>query len=81
MTTATSITVPVPLTIQKRGGRKVTISREGVVVPGAPRRATTNADPALLKALARAFRWERMLDDGRFASVSDIARADKLDRT
>jgi len=29
----------------------------------------------------RAFRWRRMLEDGRYASVSDIARAEKIDRT
>lgn len=81
MTAATSITVRVPLTIRKRGGRKVVISPEGVVVPGAPQQATATADPALLKALARAFRWRRMLEDGRYASISDIARAEKLERT
>jgi hypothetical protein len=80
MTAATSITVRVPLTIRKRRGRKVPISPEGVAVPGAPRQATTTADLALLKALARAFRWKRMLDDGRYASVSDIARSEKIDR-
>lgn len=37
--------------------------------------------PALLKALGRAFRWRRMLEDGRYGSVSDIARAEKIDRT
>jgi hypothetical protein len=81
MTSATRITVRVPLTIRKHGGRKVMISPEGTVLPGAPRQATTTADLALLKALARAFRWRRMLEDGRYASVSDIARAEKLDRT
>lgn len=81
MTSATSITVRVPLTIRKRGGRKVMISPEGTVLPGAPRQATTTADPALLKALARAFRWRRLMEDGRYASVSDIARAEKLERT
>lgn len=25
--------------------------------------------------------WRRMLEDGRYASVSDIARAEKIDRT
>ena len=81
MTAATSITVRVPLTIRKRGGRKVVISPDGAVIPGAPRQATTTADPALLKAVARAFRWKRMLDDGRYVSVSDIAQAEKIDRS
>jgi hypothetical protein len=78
---ATSITVRVPMAIRKRGGRKVIVSPDGSVLPGAARQATTTADPALLKALARAVRWKRMLDDGHYASVSEIARAEKLDRT
>ena len=35
---------------------------------------------ALLKALARAFRYQRMLDEGRYASISEMAAAEKLDR-
>jgi hypothetical protein len=31
--------------------------------------------------LARAFRWKKLLDEGRYVSVSDIARAEKRDRT
>ena len=40
----------------------------------------TRADPALLKALARAFRWQRMLDDGRYGSISEMAAAEKIER-
>ena len=50
------------------------------VVDGLPAHTTTRADPALLKALARAFRYQRMLDDGRYASISEMAAAEKLDR-
>jgi hypothetical protein len=78
---ADTVTVRVPLAIRKRGGRKVVVSPDGSVLPTAPRHMATNADPSLLKALGRAFRWKRLLDDGIYASVSDIARAEKLDRT
>ena len=78
---ADTVTVRVPLAIRKRGGRKVVVSPDGSVLPSAPRHVATNADPALLKALGRAFRWKRLLDEGTYASVSDIARAEKLDRT
>ena len=40
----------------------------------------TRADPALVKALARAFRWQRLLDEGRYASISELARAEKIER-
>ena len=34
----------------------------------------------MVKALARAFRWKRLLEDGRYASISEIAAAEKIDR-
>jgi hypothetical protein len=34
----------------------------------------------MVKALARALRWKRMLDDGRCASISEIAAAERIDR-
>jgi hypothetical protein len=40
----------------------------------------TLADPVLAKALARAFRYQRLLDDGRYASISEMAAAERLDR-
>jgi len=76
MTAATSITVRVPLAIRHRPGRKtiVTPMTNGV----AP--VTTRADPTLVKALARAFRYQRMLDQGRYASISEMAAAERLER-
>ncbi len=53
-------------------------SPDGAVLPAAPRHVATNADPSLLKALGRAFQWKRLLDDGTYASVADIARAGKV---
>jgi hypothetical protein len=75
MTTATSITVRVPLNIRRRPGRKT------VITPVAPEGAIpTRADPALAKALARAFRYQRLLDEGRYTSISEMAAAEKIER-
>lgn len=76
MTTATSITVRVPLAIRHRPGRKT------IVTPAAvgPAAVTTRADPALVKALARAFRYQRLLDQGRYASITELAAAERLER-
>ena len=74
---ATSITVRVPLTIRQRPWRKT------VVVPAGPDGGTaipTRADPALVKALARAFRYQRLLDEDRYASISEMAAAEKVER-
>jgi hypothetical protein len=77
MTAATSITVRVPMTIRRRPGRKT------VVMPvRAHGEATvpTRADPALVKALARAFRYQKLLDEGRYASISEMAAAERIER-
>jgi hypothetical protein len=76
MTAATSITVRVPLAVRRRPGRKtvVTPMTDGV----AP--ITTRADPTLVKALARGFRYQRMLDEGRYASISEMAEAERIER-
>jgi hypothetical protein len=76
MTAATSITVRVPLAVRHRPGRKtvVTPMTDGVAS------VTARADPALLKALARAFRYQRLLDQGWYASLTEMAAAEKIDR-
>ena len=77
MSEAASITVRVPLAVRRRPGRKtvVTAVRDGGE-PALPMRA----DPALVKALARAFRYQRLLDEGRYASISEMAAAERIDR-
>jgi hypothetical protein len=76
MTTATGITVRVPLAIRHRPGRKTVVTP--MVGGAAP--VTTRADPTLVKALARAFRYQRMLDQGRHASISEMAEAERVER-
>ena len=79
MSQVTSITVHVPLSIRCRGGRKVVIAPDGSVLPQTgPSLIPPTADPVLVKALARAFRWKRMLDEGRYASVRELAEGEKV---
>jgi len=79
----TSVTVVVPMTIRRRGGRKQIIGPDGEPVAvgsvGAGA-ATTRGDPALVKSLARAFRWRRMLEEGRYGSIRELAAAEGVDR-
>jgi hypothetical protein len=77
VTAPTHITVRVAMKIRRRPGRKTVVTP---VVDGLPAHTTTRADPALLKALARAFWYQRILDDGRYPSISEMAAAEKLDR-
>jgi hypothetical protein len=77
MNVMSSIAVRVPLTVRHRPGRKTIVTLKGETTPSSIR---TRADPAMVKALARAFRWKRLLEDGRYASISEIAAAEKIDR-
>ena len=61
-----SIVLSVPFRIVKRGGRKEMQMPEGV-------RPDQKADNTLVKALARAFRWKRMLESSEFATIGDLA--------
>jgi hypothetical protein len=65
-----TITVHIPLTLRKRGGRKLVVTPDGAAWAPRPR-----VDNAMVKALARAFRWRKMLDEGAFGTLEDLARA------
>ncbi len=71
------ITVRVPLKIRRRPGRKTMVS---LGAGQDARSIATKADPALVKALARAFRYQKLLDEGRYASISEMAAAEKIER-
>jgi hypothetical protein len=71
VTAATSITVRIPLTVRRRGGRKLVVTPAGSAPGAAP--ARTRADPALVKALVRAHRWKRLLEEGGYSSLAELA--------
>ena len=66
-----TITVHVPFRIVKRGGRK-----EMVLPAGAT--SLTKIDGTLIKALARAFRWKRMLESEEFATIGELAAQERI---
>jgi hypothetical protein len=74
----TTLVVRIPMRFQRRGGRKRIIAPDGSeIVPS----SKPQPDGTLVKALARAWRWQRMLDDGVYASVSDIGDAENISKS
>ena len=65
------ITVQVPLRVVKRGGRKEMQVPDGAAQP-------SRTDNTLVKALARAFRWKRMLDSGDFVTIAELAEREGI---
>jgi hypothetical protein len=68
------VTIKVPFAVRKRGGRKLILAPDGAPVPP----AAPHVDSTLVKALARAFRWQKMLESGRYATIKEIAKAEKI---
>lgn len=75
MTRATAVpetvTIHVPFRIVKRGGRKEMQLPDRV-------RPERTPDSTLVKALARAFRWKRMLESGEFATIAELAEREGI---
>lgn len=73
-----TITVRVPISIRKRGGRKVVLTPDDIT--------RTKADPkrqppdVIAKALARGFRWREMLENTH-GTIAEIAQAEKIAET
>ena len=72
------LTVHIPLMVRRRGGRKVVIAPDGTEAPVI---ATARIDSTLVKALARAFRWRRMLESGVVSTVGEIATREKINKS
>ena len=70
-----TVTVTVPFAIRKRGGRTLVITPDGMAAAPTPR---SRVDSALLKALARGFRWRKLLETGHFATIQEIAKAENI---
>lgn len=70
-----TITVHVPMQFTIRGGRKIVIS-ELTLPPPQPR-----IDNALLKALARAHRWRRLVENGTFDSITALAKSEGVNES
>ena len=60
------VTLHVPIRVAKRGGRKEMQLPDGVPQP-------RRTGSTLVKALARAFRWKRMLESGELATIGELA--------
>jgi hypothetical protein len=73
----TTITVFVPMAWRRRGGRKVIVAPPGCDDWAPP----PKFDRALVKALARAHRWQRMVENGQYGTLAELADAERISRS
>jgi hypothetical protein len=63
-----TLTIRIPMRLQRRGGRRLIMTPEGSVPAPKPR-----PDETLIKALVRAHRWRRKIESGQAKSITDLA--------
>jgi hypothetical protein len=74
-----TVTVRVPISIRRHGGRKLVLAPDGTTGTWAvPRRQIDNA---MVKAIARAFQWREMLESGTHATIAEIAATEKINES
>jgi hypothetical protein len=73
-----TILVQIPLRLRQRGGRKLVVTPEGTSAWTPPR---ARIDTAMVKAIARAFRWRKMLENGQYSTLREIAEAEKINES
>lgn len=69
-----AVTVRVPITFRRYGGAKRIVAPDGSDLQPSP----SIPDGTLLKALARAFRWRKLLENGTYATVAELAATEKI---
>ena len=77
---ADAIVIDIPMALRHRGGRKEIVLPPGVA-PVTESAAGDETPTAMALALARAFRWQEMIESGQTESNSDLARKLKLDQS
>jgi hypothetical protein len=73
-----TLVVRIPMRLGRQRGRKRILAPDGseLTPPTKPQ-----PDGVLVKALARAWRWQKLLDKGVYASVTEIAEAERISKS
>ena len=73
-----TLVVRIPMRFQRRGGRKRIVAPDGSeIVPT----SKPQPDGTLVKALARAHRWQRHAGGGRYGTLAELADAERISRS
>jgi hypothetical protein len=73
-----TLVVRIPMQFHRRGGRKRIVAPDGSEL--APT-SKPQPDGTLIKALTRAWRWQKLLDEGVYATVSEIGDAENISKS
>lgn len=69
------LSVHIPIRLKRHGGRKLIITPDGKAVTPPP---ALKQDDTLVKALVRAWKWQKHLDSGKYASIEALAAKENV---
>ena len=70
-----TMVISIPISMRRTGGRKKVVTPANAAPWSSP---PARVDSTIVKALVRAHRWRGMLESKLFASVRDLAKAEKI---
>jgi hypothetical protein len=70
------LSVHIPMRLKRHGARKLIVTPDGRAVTPPP---VPKQDDTLVKALVRAWKWQKLLDDGKCASIETLAAKENVD--
>jgi hypothetical protein len=70
-----TLIVRIPMRFQRRGGRKRIVAPDGSELAPATK---PQPDGTLAKALARAWRWQRVLESGEYGTLAELSAAERI---
>lgn len=73
--TSSAITTDIPMQFRLRGGKAIMVMPDG---QRAIERQDATVDNTMVKAIARAFRWQRMLSESTYSTMDDLAIGEKI---
>ena len=71
------LTIHIPITFKRRGGRKLVLSPDGRPLDPRPTGAP-DVDDTLRAGIVKAFRWRRRIETGQASSITDLAEQEKV---
>ena len=73
-----AVVVHVPIQFRKRNGRRLIVTQGAQPTKVQPQR---HSNDTLVEAVAKAYRWQEQIESGQYASLEDLAKSLKLDRS
>jgi hypothetical protein len=73
-----TLVVRIPMRLGRQRGRKRILAPDGSELTPSTK---PQPDGVLVKALARAWRWQKLLDKGVYATVTEIAEAERISKS